>query len=133
MLQFEILKNWLEKEGCEVKISTMTNFVSAKMTSTGKDTINIHHNYNKEKNGLYSLIHEAGHFLQKSDELYIQYMVKNQLNSIDDDVKASMLVFMNEIDAWNRGEKLASDLGLNIDYKSLNKNKNEALLTYYTK
>jgi hypothetical protein len=38
---------------------------------------------------------------------------------------------MNEVDAWDRGERLAEELGIQIDKKEFSKSKEEALLTYY--
>jgi dsDNA-binding SOS-regulon protein len=37
---------------------------------------------------------------------------------------------MNEIDAWDKGLEIANDLGLKLDMKSWNKEKEEALITY---
>lgn len=128
MDRFKKVQNFLEKEGVKVRISNMTNFIRS------KNLINIHYSYNKEKNGLYALLHEAGHYFQKQDITYNQNMYKDQLiNNIDNDIKLSMFSFINELDAWDRGEQLAIDLDLEIDYIDFNKIKTEALLTYYLK
>jgi len=42
-----------------------------------------------------------------------------------------MIMFIHELDAWNRGEQLAEDLNIKIDKKLFEKSKQEALLTYY--
>jgi len=39
--------------------------------------------------------------------------------------------FMNEVDAWDKGERLAEELGIQLDTKAFFKSKEEALLTYY--
>lgn len=128
MDRFKKVQSFLEKEGVKVRISNMTNYIRS------KNLINIHYSYNKEKNGLYALLHEAGHYLQKQDITYNQNMYKDQLiNNIDNDIKLSMFSFINELDAWDRGEQLAIDLDLEIDYIDFNKIKTEALLTYYLK
>jgi hypothetical protein len=43
----------------------------------------------------------------------------------------NMYQFINELDAWNRGEELIELLDLNVDSKRFHKQREEALLTYY--
>lgn len=111
------------KKGINVRLSQMTNFM-------GHDSgiINIHHNYNLEKNGLFSLLHECGHALQPSTNVGV-----NSYKNIDDELHPKKFVLgrlMNEIDAWDRGFQLASELGIKINVKEWNKQKEEALITY---
>ena len=40
--------------------------------------------------------------------------------------------FLNELDAWNRGWEIAEKLNLKIDLKKFEKEKEVALLTYFT-
>jgi hypothetical protein len=42
-----------------------------------------------------------------------------------------MLQFLNEVDAWDRGESIALELNIQLDKKRWTKEKEEALLTYY--
>ena len=95
----------------------------------GSGKIFIHHNYNLEKNGLYALLHEAGHVLQ-DDTPY----GSNHYKKIDDDEqpkKYKMYQFMNEVNAWDNGYELANKLGIQLNKKEFHKQKEEALLTYY--
>lgn len=125
MSQFSILKSYLEDNGVTINKSTETHYFQP------TQTINIHHRYNMEKNGLYTLLHEAGHWLQHIDANYIQNLKEQFHKNIDDDFKISMLMFIHELNAWDRGKQLAEDLGLVIDKKLFEINKQEALLTYY--
>jgi hypothetical protein len=121
---FQKVVDYLKTRGIYVQLSTSTNFFGG-----GVNLINIHHNYNLEKNGLFALLHEVGHSLQNT-EVY----GPNHYKRIDDDdqpTKFNMYRFMNEVDAWNRGERLAEELGIQIDKKEFSKSKEEALLTYY--
>ena len=121
---FQKVVDYLKTRGIYVQISTSTNFFGG-----GVNIINIHHRYNLEKNGLFALLHEAGHSLQNT-EVY----GPNHYKRIDDDeqpTKFNMYRFMNEVDAWDRGERLAEELGIQFDKKEFSKSKEEALLTYY--
>lgn len=121
---FQKVVDYLKGRGIYVQISTSTNFFGG-----GVNLINIHHRYNLEKNGLFALLHEAGHSLQNTDEFG-----PNHYKRIDDDeqpTKFNMYRFMNEVDAWDRGERLAEELGIQLDKKEFSKSKEEALLTYY--
>jgi hypothetical protein len=125
MTQFEKLKSYLENNGVKVVINEMTNFVQPERT------INIHHRFNKEKNGLYCLLHEAGHWLQNVDVDYTQNLYKHLTRYVDNDKKTAMITFIHELDAWNRGEMLAHELDLTVDFKAFDKLKQESLLSYF--
>lgn len=125
MSQFNKLKSHLENNGVKVEITTDTNYVQP------TQTINIHHRYNMEVNGLYALLHEAGHWLQNDDKGYTQNLKNQFYKNMDNDLKTSMTMFMHELDAWNRGEQLSNELNIEIDKKLFEKSKQEALLTYY--
>jgi hypothetical protein len=121
---FQKVVDYLKGRGIYVQISTSTNFFGG-----GVNLINIHHRYNLEKNGLFALLHEAGHSLQNTNEFG-----PNHYKRIDDEeqpTKFNMYRFMNEVDAWDRGERLAKKLGIQLDNKEFSKSKEEALLTYY--
>jgi hypothetical protein len=110
-------------------VNVMIDSVSCYIKTDDEQTICIHHNYNLEKNGLITLLHEAGHVLQSNDN-----GVCNHYKNVDDmenPTKYNMYQFMNELDAWNRGEELIEMLGLNVDSKRFHKQREEALLTYY--
>jgi hypothetical protein len=121
---FQKVVDYLKTRGIYVQLSTTTNFFGG-----GVNLINIHHNYNLEKNGLFALLHEVGHSLQNTE-----VFGPNHYKRIDDDdqpTKFNMYRFMNEVDAWDRGERLAEELGIQINKKEFSKSKEEALLTYY--
>ena len=121
---FQKVVDYLKERGIYVQLSTSTNFFGG-----GVNLINIHHRYNLEKNGLFALLHEAGHSLQNT-EVY----GPNHYKRIDDGeqpTKFNMYRFMNEVDAWDRGERLAEELGIQLNKKDFVKSKEEALLTYY--
>ena len=121
---FQKVVDYLKGRGIYVQLSTTTNFFGG-----GVNLINIHHRYNLEKNGLFALLHEAGHSLQNTD-----VFGPNHYKRIDDTEKPkqfNMYLFMNEVDAWDRGEALAKKLGITLDKKAFHKCKEEALLTYY--
>jgi hypothetical protein len=110
--------------GIKVVLSTSTCFL-------GHDTkvIHIHHAYNLEKNGLYALLHECGHALQPITNTGV-----NRYKNIDDTLypkKFSMQRFINEVDAWDKGVEIAELLGIKIDEKRYEKEKSDALMTYF--
>ena len=121
---FQKVVDYLKGRGIYVQLSTTTNFFGG-----GVNLINIHHRYNLEKNGLFALLHEAGHSLQNTD-----MFGPNHYKRIDDSeqpTKFNMHRFMNEVDAWDKGERLAVELGIQLDTTAFFKSKEEALLTYY--
>jgi len=121
---FQKVVDYLKGRGIYVQLSTTTNFFGG-----GVNLINIHHRYNLEKNGLFALLHEAGHSLQNT-----HMFGPNHYKRIDDSeqpTKFNMHRFMNEVDAWDKGERLAEELGIQLDTKAFFKSKEEALLTYY--
>ena len=121
---FQKVVDYLKGRGIYVQLSTTTNFFGG-----GVNLINIHHRYNLEKNGLFALLHEAGHSLQNTN-----MFGPNHYKRIDDSeqpTKFNMHRFMNEVDAWDKGERLAEELGIQLDTKAFFKSKEEALLTYY--
>ena len=127
--QFQKVVNYLKKSNIAVSIGKGTCYMSYMYKGRRHKEITIHHNYNLEKNGLYALLHEAGHSLQTNHK-YGPDHYKN----IDDTVKPkefNMYQFINENDAWEKGLKLGKSLRLKLDPKSFNQQKEEALLTYY--
>lgn len=128
MTDFQKVLSWVKTHfKTDVKLSNSTVYVGGET-----NTIFIHHNYNLEKNGLISLLHEVGHVMQPTvdDEKFGPNRYK-VIDDLDHPKKFQMLQFMNEVDAWNRGEELIRILDLNVDMKRWNKEKEESLLTYY--
>jgi hypothetical protein len=121
---FQKVVDYLKGRGIYVQIATSTNFFGG-----GVNLINIHHRYNLEKNGLFALLHEAGHSLQNTNEFGPNHY--KRIDDAEQPTKFNMYRFMNEVDAWDRGERLAEELGINLDKTKFSKSKEEALLTYY--
>lgn len=125
MTNFEKVSQWLkENYDVDVKLGQMTCFLGH-----GAKRIFIHHNFNLEKNGLIALLHEAGHVTQPEGKVG-----PNRYKSICDiekPKKFKMLRFMNEVDAWDKALEIAEELGIELDMKRWNEQKDEALETYY--
>jgi hypothetical protein len=111
-------------KGVQVELSDSTCFLGHK-----SKTIYIHRAYNLEKNGLFALLHECGHALQPVTNVGV-----NCYKNIDEELKPqefAMKRFINELDAWEKGLQIASELGIYIDIKKYEKEKDIALLTYF--
>jgi len=122
---FQKVVDFLKSYNVNVMIDCVTYYIKTE----DEQSICIHHNYDLEKNGLIALLHEAGHVLQSNDN-----GVWNHYKDIDDMEKPkeyNMYQFMNELDAWNRGEELIELLDLNVNPKRYHKQREEALLSYY--
>ena len=122
---FQKVVDFLKSYNVNVMIDCVTYYIKTE----DEQSICIHHNYNLEKNGLITLLHEAGHVLQNNDN-----GVWNHYKDIDDMEKPkeyNMYQFMNELDAWNRGEELIELLDLDVDTKRFHQQREEALLTYF--
>jgi len=128
MTNFEKVSKWVKDNyDIEVKLGQMTCFMGH---SVGR--IFIHHNYNLEKNGLIALLHEVGHVMQPSqDEDKFGPNRYKTVCDIEKPKKWRMLQFINEVDAWDRGEALALELGIELDQSRWTQQKEEALETYY--
>jgi hypothetical protein len=114
------------KDNCDVdvKLGGTTAYLGM-----GLRRIFIHHNHNLEKNGLYALLHEAGHVLQDDTQFGPNHY--KRIDDTEQPKKYNMYQFMNEVNAWDNGYDLALELGIKIDKKSWGKLKEESLLTYY--
>jgi hypothetical protein len=113
-------------KGVVVKLGHTTSFMGH-----FNRTIYIHHNFDLTNNGLYALLHEVGHVLQSPTRVS-----SNSYKNIDDVEKQrefEMGRFVNELNAWEIGLSVANKLGLIIDKSDWNVQKNEALLTYWSK
>jgi hypothetical protein len=122
--QFQKVVDWIKKEkGVDVRLAKGTHYDSY------NKRILIHHNYNLENNGLYSLLHEVGHALQPETKTGA-----NLYKAIDDLEKPlhfAMYQFINEQDAWNKAAHVADLLNLKINVRNFNKMKEECLLSYF--
>jgi len=127
--QFQKVVNHLSSSGVVVKLGGSSFFVN----HPTQPTIIISNRLNKEKNGLFILLHEAGHSLQPKNNVGVNAYKNIDIAENPNKTKEfNMLMFMNEVDAWDRGEALANELKLEIDWKAFNKIKKECLLTYFS-
>jgi hypothetical protein len=122
--QFKQVSDYLMSElGVSVELGNCSRFIRS------QNKIIVHRNHNLEKNGLYVLLHEAGHAFQPET-----YTGANRYKAIDDirfPIKFAMYQFFNEQDAWNKAIEIAATLKIKIDLRAFNKIKEESLLTYY--
>lgn len=122
--QFKQVSNFLMSElGISVELGTCSRFTRS------QKKIMINQNYNLAKNGLYVLLHEAGHAFQPET-----HTGANRYKAIDDTkfpIKFAMYQFFNELDAWNKAIEIAATLKIKIDVRAFNKIKEDSLLTYY--
>lgn len=89
----------------------------------------MHFNWNMEKNGICVLLHEIGHALQPDEITCVEAIGKYEDGEISkEDVYRS--VWNEEVDAWERGEQLAKELDLDIDWDRFNKMKRKGLNSY---
>jgi hypothetical protein len=123
---FQKVVDWIgEKKGVDVVLGDCTHFMGH---FTRK--ISIHHNYDLNNNGLFALLHECGHSLQPATNIGCN-AYKN-IDTEDHPKEFMMGQFLNELDAWNRGWEIAKNLNLKINEKQFEKEKQLALLTYFT-
>lgn len=124
--QFQKVVGWIsDVKGVDVILGNCTLFMGH-----FSRRIVIHHNYDLNNNGLYALLHECGHVLQPTTNIGC-----NTYKNIDDTEHPKEFMmgqFLNELDAWNRGMEIAKKLNLKINEKQFEKEKSEALLTYFT-
>jgi hypothetical protein len=126
--QFQRVINHLNSIGVNVKLGGSSFFVN----HPTNPTIIISNRLNKEKNGLFILLHEAGHSLQPKNNVGVNAYKNIDIDETPKRTKEfNMLMFINEVDAWDKGEALAKKLNLKIDWKAFNKIKKECLLTYF--
>lgn len=122
---FQKVVDYIKQEkGVDVKLGGTTVYLGMSLKR-----IFVDYRYNLEKNGLYALLHEVGHALQPETNTGANFY-----KSIDDDKQPkrfAMYQFMNEVDAWERGYQLAQQLGIDIDDRRFNKEKDDALMTYF--
>ena len=123
--QFQKVVDFLKLYDVNVMIDSATYYIQTE----DEKTICIHHNYNLEKNGLIALLHEAGHVLQ-NDDTYGPNHYK-RIDDIEKPKEFNMYQFLNEVDAWRRGEELIEMLDLEVEPKRFHQQREEALLTYY--
>lgn len=125
--EFKTVSRYIEeKKGVRVTLGHFTSFLGHFTRE-----IVIHHNYDLKNNGLFALLHECGHSLQPPTNVGI-----NSYKNLDETERPDeyrMGRFLNEVDAWNRGYKLANTIGIPINKKIWDLQRERALLTYFEK
>jgi hypothetical protein len=124
MSDFEKVVDFLTSYGVSVKLGKRTSY------DVSSSTITIHHAYNRHRNGLYALLHEAGHSQQPESSTGV-----NRYQLIDSNEyprEYAMHQFLNELDAWNRAIHIADSLNLNIKPRDFNKFREKCLLSYFS-
>jgi Zn-dependent peptidase ImmA (M78 family) len=82
------------------------------------------------KNQLYTLLHEAGHFLQEKSR---SFSSMNLIYTTADELHTNYQKFRlleQEMDAWDRGAKLAQKLGIKLDILDYRKNAAYFIMCY---
>jgi len=82
------------------------------------------------KNQLYTLLHEAGHFLQEKSR---NFSAMNLIYGTADELHTNYQKFRlleQEMDAWDRGAKLAQKLGIKLDILDYRKNAAYFIMCY---
>ncbi len=122
---FAKVAEWLRtQKGVVVNLGTTTEFAGHFTRE-----VTIHHNFELTKNGLFALLHECGHVLQPPTHTGINSYKNLDPKQYPDKVRMGR--FLREVDAWDRGLQLANDLGIHIDKKQWDKERDESLLTYF--
>jgi hypothetical protein len=124
---------WLDKKGWSVEEDYC---VRDEIFFCGK-YITISKRQSVEKR-LYSLIHECGHLLihQNSSKYEEKFPAQSKMNQfasnkrIEKSKDYRVETLTEEIDAWERGRKLAQRLNLYIDDKNFRKLTNECIYSY---
>jgi len=130
---FSRTAEWLEKKGWTYECDYC---VRDEMFPQGK-YITISKRQGQEKQ-LYSLLHECGHLLiQNNDEKYERsYPTQARMNQfqahrgIEKSKDYKVDVVREEIEAWDRGKKLANRLGIFVDEKNFRKVSSQCIYTY---
>ena len=130
---FSQVEQWLEKKGWTVDCDYSV-----------RDEIFFHGKYItiSKRNGIekrfYSLLHECGHLLvQQNNNQYEQkYPTQARMNQfmahkgIEKSKDFRVETLIEEIEAWERGKKLADRLGLFYDQKNFHTLTNQCIYTY---
>ena len=123
------------KRGIIVSLGDITKFLGH-----FNRQIIIHHNYDITNNGLFALLHECGRVLQPITNIGVNsYKNLEHIPEplVGDIVKHKYLYeyrmgrFLSEVDAWKRGYQIAMDLGISINIKDWEREKNKSLITYF--
>ena len=112
------------KRGIIVSLGDITKFLGH-----FNRQIIIHHNYDITNNGLFALLHECGRVLQPITNIGV-----NSYKNLDKHkylYEYRMGRFLIEVDAWKRGYQIAMDLGISINIKDWEREKNKSLITYF--
>tara|TARA_R100001510_G_C7625548_1_gene185501 strand:- start:268 stop:714 length:447 start_codon:yes stop_codon:yes gene_type:complete len=131
MAASEVLAGWLEKKGIALLFSKEYD---NEFSPDGR-YVNIRPIKNKEEM-FYTLLHECGHILVEANDKGFKdnYKTKDfhdwnkMVATRDSALKVSVLA--DEMEAWNRGRKLAGRLGLAVNDKAYKKLAGQCIWAY---
>jgi hypothetical protein len=126
-----IVEQWLEKRGFNLSFTKRMG----DQVDFENSLINIKPIKNKEEM-FYTLLHECGHILAEQHNKNFKYNYKTKdfgdwdkmMNTRDSALKISILA--DEMEAWNRGRKLAYRLELLVDVKKYKKLAGQCVWSY---
>lgn len=121
---------WAEKRGIDVIIDN--EYEDAYWSDVKQITVS---SKNRIENRLYSLLHECGHALVRTNKSNFarQYPAHAEVNydkRVTNSRKYKVSVLEEEVEAWKRGLRLANRLGIEIDEDKYNKLKTKCLMSY---
>ena len=131
LTKIDKLSEWLNARG--VKVVTGKRVDSRYEPS--EKTIYLQVTKDKEE-AFYTLLHECGHVLieQNGKSFYRSYPSPDTVDWCDlmatKDVVQQVSIIAEELEAWNRGERLASRLGLEIQRRRWNKTRSVCVSGY---
>jgi len=126
-----VVEKWLEERGFDLTFSKR----EGDQVDWDNSLINIRPIKNKEEM-FYTLLHECGHILvaRYSKSFKDNYKTKDfrdwhkMMSTRDSALKVSILA--DEMEAWNRGRRLAKRLGLLVDAKKYKKLAGQCVWSY---
>jgi len=121
---------WAESRGIDVIIDN--EYEDAYWSDVKQITIS---SKNKIENRLYSLLHECGHALIRTnkDNFSKQYPAHAEVNydkRKTNSRKYKVSVLEEEVEAWKRGLRLARRLKIHVNEEKYNKLKTKCLMSY---
>ena len=127
--QFNKIKNWVEKKGYTLKFGK-ADYVDY----STKEVVVFQNQYNL-KHQIYSALHECGHvIIGNSSNYYRDFKSIVKADTIDGRHYRSNLYkykkLKEEIDAWEKGYKLAKKLGISINKDDYDKYAAKYFVTY---
>jgi len=121
---------WADSRGIDVIVDS--EYEDAYWSDVKQITIS---SKNRIENRLYSLLHECGHALVRTNKTSFakQYPAHADISydkRVTNSRKYKVSIIEEEVEAWKRGLRLAKRLGIDIDEYKYNKLKTKCLMSY---